>query len=278
MRAEVAARTLALGERARLLQQLRRRMDQLFLLRDVALEVPGLAAPLIVTQPADPEAPLDQMAARQREEPPVEYSAAGHAGDTAAALARTMVAAGTHLPYWALLWPSGIALAEALAADTEVVRGRRVLELGCGLGVSASVALACGARLWAADCFAEALLFCRYNTLRAAGHCPMPLLVDWRTEAGRAACLALAPLDVVLAADVLYEQEDIAPLLDLVPRLLAPEGVFWLAEPGRRVSLRFVAEARARGWLDRTTIYERAWAPEGKTVRVAVHGYIMPSA
>ena len=170
--------------------------------------------------------------------------------ENAATIARRSAASGSHLPYWALVWPSGLALAEALLAHPEALRSKRALELGCGLGTTATAALLCGARLEVADCFAETLLFCRYNTLRNAGRQPRTLLVNWRTDAGRAACLAGAPFDALLAADILYEPEDLEPLLQLVPRLLAPDGAFWLAEPGRRVSQAFVRAALARGWRD----------------------------
>jgi predicted nicotinamide N-methyase len=196
----------------------------------------------------------------------------GHLRDAASA-AREAVAAGTHMPYWGLLWASGQALAEALLAAPEAVCGARTLELGCGLGLTACAALEVGVALWAADCFAEALLFCRYNTLRNTGRVPRTRLMDWRTEAGRAACHALAPFKLLLAADVLYEQDDLVPLLDLAPRLLVPGGSFWLAEPGRRVSGAFVEAARERGWAERERVYERAWAPDGDVVRVAVHHF-----
>jgi predicted nicotinamide N-methyase len=180
------------------------------------------------------------------------------------------------MPYWGLLWPSGLALAEALLAGPDLLRGRRTLELGCGLGVTAAAALDTGALLSAGDCFGEALLFTRYNALRNTHCAPRTLLLDWRTEAGRAACVAAGPFDVLLAADVLYERENVVPLLDLVPRLLAPGAQFWLAEPGRRVSIGFVAEACARGWHDEEAIYERAWPPDGDRVRVVVHRFTLP--
>lgn len=243
-------------------------MERLYPLQDFPLTVPGAPAPYQIALPADPYAPLDRLAAEM-----VSGHAPDEPGRDAAAVARQSLASGTHLPYWALLWPSGMALAETLLARPEEVCGRRVLELGCGLGVTAIAALACGAKLWAADVFAEALLFCRYNTLRNAGLAPRTLPANWRTQAGRDACRALGPFDVVLAADVLYEEEDREPLAQWVPELLAPRGVFWLAEPGRRVSRAFVAGQIAAGWRAETTTYERAWPPEEKLVTVTVHRF-----
>ncbi|MDX2167236.1 MAG: methyltransferase, partial [Deltaproteobacteria bacterium] len=48
-------------------------------------------------------------------------------------------------PYWMHLWPGALALARRLA--TASLRGRRVLELGCGLGLPAVVAARRGARV-----------------------------------------------------------------------------------------------------------------------------------
>ena len=39
-------------------------------------------------------------------------------------------------PYWCRPWPSAIALAARLAAEPQLVAGRRVIELGCGLGLA----------------------------------------------------------------------------------------------------------------------------------------------
>ena len=41
------------------------------------------------------------------------------------------------MPYWATPWASGLFLAETVLARPEALRGRRVLELGCGLGTTA---------------------------------------------------------------------------------------------------------------------------------------------
>ncbi len=263
------------------LAHLRMRLEARFALRDLPLDFAGAARPFVATIPADPDAPLDEMAAAQaargtnNAEAPVFEQWKAHS-DSAAVAARATIEAGAHLPYWALLWPSGLALAEALLAEPATVQRKRCLELGCGLGVTAAVALSLGADLTISDLFPEALLFAGYNTLRMAGRAPHPLLLNWRTLAGRERLLASAPFDMLLAADVLYEPEDLEPLLTLAPALLRPGAPFWLAEPGRKVSRAFVEQAVARGWTDTPSVIEHSWPPDGDVTRVTVHRFRLP--
>ena len=141
------------------------------------------------------------------------------------------------LPYWAELWPSASALADAVARSD--LAGARVVELGCGLALPAIVAALGGARVVAADWSADALEFAAENA-RRNGVVELELvLCSWtRPEP----LLARAPFDLVLASDVLYERRDVRPLLELLPRL-APETL--LAEPGRPASREFLAAVDA---------------------------------
>ena len=66
------------------------------------------------------------------------------------------------LPYWAELWPAGLALAEALPE----VSALRVVELGCGLGVPSLVAAARGADVTSVDWAEEAVELLRENAAR----------------------------------------------------------------------------------------------------------------
>ena len=77
---------------------------------------------------------------------------------------------------------------------------------------------------------------------------------------------------VVLAADVLYERRDVAPLLALVERIVAPDGLLWLAEPGRAVAGAFVETARAQGWAGSSDTHPGPWPdPKDAGVVVTVH-------
>jgi predicted nicotinamide N-methyase len=148
------------------------------------------------------------------------------------------------LPYWAELWPSARALAEALAGRP--LAGLRVLELGCGVGLPALVAQAAGAEVLATDWYPEALAFSARNALRATGRELATLLVDWRSPP--AELLARSPFDLVVGADLLYERRNGAALAALLPRLLPPGGEALIADPRRPDAAYLLDPLAAAGW------------------------------
>ena len=162
-----------------------------------------------------------------------------------------------NLPYWAEVWPSGVALADEIVAEPGMLTGRRVFEIGSGIGITAAAALRAGADLTVADYAPTALTLCRFNTLRNAGCEPAAIHCNWRAPGDE--LLSLTPFPVVLAADVLYESRDVEPLLNLMERLVAPDGLLWLAEPGRAVARHFVALASERGWRGQSRTHAGPW-------------------
>jgi predicted nicotinamide N-methyase len=144
------------------------------------------------------------------------------------------------LPYWAELWPSGVALARAVGGRT--LGGRRVLELGCGLGLPSIAAALAGARVLATDWSADAVAAAAANAERN-GAAIATLVCSWADPAPLA---ARGPFDLVLAADVLYEKRDVEPLLALLAELLHPRAEAWIADPGRVAAEGFLAAAAER--------------------------------
>jgi predicted nicotinamide N-methyase len=134
------------------------------------------------------------------------------------------------LPYWAELWPSGIALARVVRRRD--LEGSRVLELGCGLGVPSIVAALGGARVLATDWSPEGLEVAELNAARNRADLETAL-VSW---AGAEPLVRSAPWELVLGADLLYERRNVDQLLSLLPRL---GGEILLAEPGRPPAARF---------------------------------------
>ncbi len=137
------------------------------------------------------------------------------------------------LPYWAELWPSGLALAAHVASRD--LKGLHVLELGCGLGLPSLAAAALGARVVATDWAADAVALLRLNAERNRVVLDVER-TDWR-EPGR---LDPTMFDLVLAADVLYEKRNAAPLARLLNPILARGGTAWIADPGRHHAAAFL--------------------------------------
>lgn len=139
------------------------------------------------------------------------------------------------LPFWAELWPSSIALAaHCLAMD---LRGRRVLELGCGLGLAGIAAAKAGATVVMTDYEPDALEFSRRNVLanltsEQTGNVSFRLM-DWRSW----------PTDerfeMIIGADVVYDRANFAPLRTVLQSSIAEGGIVVLADPGRSIGRDF---------------------------------------
>lgn len=147
-------------------------------------------------------------------------------------------------PYWTVIWPAARVLAAQIRARPALVRGRRVLDLGCGAGLVALAAAQQGAiEVWACDIDPQARQASRLNAATNGVAGIASIDID--------ALSGIRP-DLVLAADLIYA----APQASL----LEP----WLAA---RVEL-LVADCRARPeWLTTAglqlhkTVQNSVWPP-----------------
>lgn len=160
--------------------------------------------------------------------------------DSERLLSEEAFAADEFLPYWAELWPSGVALARHVA--TLDLAGKVVLELGCGLGLPSLAAARGGASVVATDWTPAALALLERNA-RANAVALETTLLRWDSPGP----LAARSFDCVLAADVLYEERNARPLLDLLPQVVSPGGEAIVADPGRRHAAAFFEHA-ALAW------------------------------
>jgi predicted nicotinamide N-methyase len=130
------------------------------------------------------------------------------------------------LPYWADLWPSARVLAGALLDMPGA--GRTLLEMGCGLGLDTTAAMAAGFEVTATDYYEDAIYMARSNAVRNLGREPHVRMVNWRAWPDD-----LGTFDVVIAADVLYEKEYATLVGTCLARALSPTGEAIVADPGR---------------------------------------------
>ena len=137
------------------------------------------------------------------------------------------------LPYWAELWPAAVGLAEYILAHVHEFNQKSVLELGCGLGLAGMAAHKAGARVYFTDYDPQALVFTQKNFFRNFNRKADVKLMDWRKLDTH------QKFDVIIAADVLYENRWLMPVRNIIQNLLKTRGVAFIAEPGRSVARTF---------------------------------------
>jgi predicted nicotinamide N-methyase len=148
------------------------------------------------------------------------------------------------VPFGLMLWESAVVLAETLAGDGALLAGKRVLELGAGVGLAGIVAAAHGAVVEQTDYDALAVEVCRDNARRnGVDGRTSQVIADWRTWQPE------ARYDLIIGADVLYDADDLQPIARVMTEALAPGGTVVLSDPDRPGTTAFVDRLKTTGWV-----------------------------
>ena len=137
--------------------------------------------------------------------------------------------AGISSALWSLfgqVWPSGRVLAEAMQ-DFDI-DGKRILELGCGLGLSSLVLQRRQADITASDHHPLAESFLVQNALQ--NDLPPIAYCDLRWEIPDP---ALGRFDLIIGSDILYERGHAALLAQSIQRHAAARCEILISDPGR---------------------------------------------
>jgi SAM-dependent methyltransferase len=176
---------------------------------------------------------------------------------------RAAFEADEYMPYWVELWPAARMLAKVIVREPwEHPPGGTLhaLEVGCGLGLPGVAALAKGLRVTFSDYDATALRFAADNAHRNGFEDFELLQLDWRHPP------ADLRVPVVLAADLIYEIRNVAPLVGLIQHVLAPDGLCLLTDQDR-VPSHVLREELVRAGMQYTTQVARAGEPGGRRIK-----------
>ena len=165
-------------------------------------------------------------------------------------------------PYWALVWIGAKAVADYLL-EAPPPKHARILDLGCGLGLSGIAAGLGGAAITFADIVPESLEFVRASAEHHRLDSFSTRVVDFTRD-------RLDPsFDLILASDIVYAPDDYAALVDFIDRHTTEHGTVLLTE-SLRADAKYVTHAlEARGFVDDV---RATWVPDGgKLERTWLH-------
>jgi len=153
------------------------------------------------------------------------------------------------VPFWAVLWPAALGMAEYFWQNT-AFDGKRILELGAGLGLVGIVAAAKGAEVVQTDFIPEALQLAEQNARINGIRKIQRVLADWRKF----------PLDdrfdLIIGSDILYEPTLHRFLKEIFQNNLKPGGTVVLADPGRDDAKSFISMLQNEGYQTNTVTKE----------------------
>lgn len=145
---------------------------------------------------------------------------------------------------WSLfgqVWPAGRLLAQAMQRFD--IAGKRILELGCGIGLASLVLQKRGADVVASDMHPLAEVFLAYNAALNG----LPAL-SYRQLRWDMPLPALGRFDVIVASDVLYERDSAEALCAVIAHHAGTRAEVVITDPGRGNSARFSQLLAAQGF------------------------------
>ena len=143
-------------------------------------------------------------------------------------------------PYWGTLWDTAPTMAAIILRHTWPSR-LKVLEVGCGLGVTGIAALIAGHDVTFADHAPSAVRLAVSNAALNGFANTTGMVFEWQQP-------PTDQFDMVIASDVLYDAAGYVPLLQTLQVMLSDQGVVWIGNPGRITALSFTELAVQHGW------------------------------
>ena len=168
----------------------------------------------------------------------------------------------SEFPFWIRLWDAAMILSYVLGAQTDT-KGKRLLELGAGLGAPGLAAAAAGFDVTLSD-YEDIIMDFQKVSAAASGLRNVEFHhLDWLNPP------EIEPFDVLAGAEILFRDEFFEPLLNIFKTCLKPDGMIYLAHDSKRQSLgKFLKIAQSDFDI---ALKEQSFIRDGKKITVIVN-------
>ncbi len=156
----------------------------------------------------------------------------------------------SRITFWWGITSAAVALALHLESHGESFSGKRVIELGCGLGLAGITACLAGAHVLFTDYVPRSLEFAeknaRLNGLKEGAF--ETKVLDWEHPGD------LPKFDAVLGSEIVYDYFFHGALIRLLEKVVQPNGTIFLADRKRLCVSRFIGRMTTAGFCSTETV------------------------
>ena len=170
--------------------------------------------------------------------------------------------ASTPFPFWARIWPSAIAMSTFLQTETDWIEGKRVLELGAGIGLPSFVMAAHAAEMIISDHAPDAVALIEKNIRYTGLQHVKARLLDWNDFPDDITA------EVLLLSDINYADDQFEPLLILIRKFLEQGTTILLSTPHRINVNPFVSALQP--FIKRSVLHSVAHLNQSVEIRILI--------
>lgn len=140
-----------------------------------------------------------------------------------------------HFPYWSQVWPAAKALAQFLVHHPEYTAGKRVLEIGAGLGLPSIVAARNASFVLCTDYASDAVAIAGQSAQHHSLQNFQAAVLDWNHLPGD------LEAGVLLLSDINYEPGALASVKTLIHQFTGSSATVILSTPQRLMAKEFIS-------------------------------------
>lgn len=160
-------------------------------------------------------------------------------------------------PLFGLVWESAEILAALMLSQN--VAGKRILEIGCGLGLASLVLNYRLANITATDYHPESEAYLRWNTFLNGGATIPFVRTGWEQK-----CESLGTFDLIIGSDILYQSNHPELVSRFIARHTSDESEAIIVDPSRGHFGRFSKQMMLQGFLETKRSAEELTLQQGQ--------------
>jgi predicted nicotinamide N-methyase len=153
------------------------------------------------------------------------------------------------IPYWTEIWPSALAMSKFILENAELIKGKKIIEIGAGLGLPSIVASKLCKEIVITDYLEDALTFAEKNAKMNDCNNMKFQVLDWRNI-----LMSNQKYDIILASDVAYEKRFFDELPTAFLNLMHDQSIVLFTEPGRQFTENFIGSLSDLFFVEKTNL------------------------